>query len=121
MAVHNHGTEDGPGLACRERLVDGKLRGACLDDRPKMHGFAMMRSDSTGTRYWRRGADGDAVEITRGEWLRLTWVPGEPIYNQVLDDLGACRNCGCADCGCCVGCGQVDADLFGSHGYACVM
>lgn len=24
MAVHNHGTEDGPGLACRERLVDGQ-------------------------------------------------------------------------------------------------
>lgn len=30
--VHNHGTEDGPGLACREtRLPDGSLRGACMD------------------------------------------------------------------------------------------
>lgn len=30
MTVHNHGPEDGPGLACRESVVDGHLRGACL-------------------------------------------------------------------------------------------
>lgn len=31
--VHNHGTEDGPGLACREYLTpEGHLRGSCLDD-----------------------------------------------------------------------------------------
>jgi hypothetical protein len=31
--VHNHGTEDGPGLACREyRLSDGTLRGRCLNE-----------------------------------------------------------------------------------------
>ena len=30
MAVHNHGTEEGEGLACREMLVDGELKGACL-------------------------------------------------------------------------------------------
>ena len=28
--VHNHGTEDGPGLACRESLVDGRLVGNCI-------------------------------------------------------------------------------------------
>lgn len=29
--IHNHGTEDGPGLSCREhRRPDGTLRGACL-------------------------------------------------------------------------------------------
>lgn len=29
--VHNHGTEDGPGLACEEiRLPDNSLRGACI-------------------------------------------------------------------------------------------
>lgn len=33
MTVHNHGSEDGPGLACRESLVGGRLRGACLDRR----------------------------------------------------------------------------------------
>jgi hypothetical protein len=27
--VHNHGSEQGDGLACRERLVDGQLRGDC--------------------------------------------------------------------------------------------
>ena len=30
MAVHNHGTEEGEGLACREVLVNGELKGACL-------------------------------------------------------------------------------------------
>ena len=31
MNVHNHGTEDGPGLACKEfRLADGSLKGQCL-------------------------------------------------------------------------------------------
>jgi len=28
--VHNHGSEDGPGLACRERLVGGRLVGDCV-------------------------------------------------------------------------------------------
>lgn len=32
MSVHNHGTEDGPGLSCPETLVDGKLRGKCMND-----------------------------------------------------------------------------------------
>lgn len=27
--VHTHGAEQDEGLACRERLVDGKLRGEC--------------------------------------------------------------------------------------------
>ena len=31
LRVHDHGPEDGPGLACNEtRLPDGTLRGACL-------------------------------------------------------------------------------------------
>lgn len=30
MSVHNHGTEDGPGLACRERIISGKLKGDCM-------------------------------------------------------------------------------------------
>ncbi|QJD50484.1 hypothetical protein SEA_CHRIS_82 [Mycobacterium phage Chris] len=80
-----------------------------------------MRSDETGTHYWRRGADGERVEITRAEWLRIAFWPQSPIFDQVVDDLGACLNCLCTDCGCCVGCGQVDADLFGAHGYVCVM
>jgi hypothetical protein len=28
--VHNHGTEEGDGLACRELLIDGDLKGECL-------------------------------------------------------------------------------------------
>lgn len=31
MAVHDHGTEEGPGLSCNElRLPSGELRGACI-------------------------------------------------------------------------------------------
>ena len=28
--VHNHGPEDGPGLSCRERRIDGRLVGDCV-------------------------------------------------------------------------------------------
>lgn len=71
---------------------------------------------------WRE-VDGVRVEIPVAEFLREMRWPIEPIRDQVLDDLGLCRNCLCSDCGCCVGCGGVDADLdpAGSHGYACVM
>jgi hypothetical protein len=31
VTVHNHGTEEGKGLSCREIMVDGKLRGECMD------------------------------------------------------------------------------------------
>ncbi|AXQ61294.1 hypothetical protein SEA_LIBERTYBELL_53 [Streptomyces phage LibertyBell] len=30
MMVHNHGTEEGPGLDCNEAEIDGELKGACL-------------------------------------------------------------------------------------------
>ena len=30
MPVHNHGTEEGKGLACRELMVNGELKGECL-------------------------------------------------------------------------------------------
>ena len=29
MSVHNHGTEEGDGLACREVRIDGSLKGEC--------------------------------------------------------------------------------------------
>jgi len=39
MAVHNHGTEDGPGIGCPEyRTAAGVLRGVCLNPGP----FAIM-------------------------------------------------------------------------------
>jgi len=29
--IHNHGSEEGPGLACNELLLpDGSIRGACI-------------------------------------------------------------------------------------------
>ena len=38
-----------------------------------------------------------------------------PIFDSVLTDLGACRNCLCADCGCCPGCVEQDADVSLTH------
>ena len=32
MAVHNHGTEEGKGLACRESMVSGELKGECMSE-----------------------------------------------------------------------------------------
>ncbi|QWY81282.1 hypothetical protein SEA_DURFEE_82 [Mycobacterium phage Durfee] len=93
------------------------MMGDCLVDPLPRRVSTTMRIDSTGTHFWRRDADGNLSVITRDEWRRLTFWPSTPIYDQVLDDLGACLNCRCADCGCCYGCGQPDADLFGSHGY----
>lgn len=74
------------------------------------------RWDADGAHFWKRGPNGERIEIGLSEFERLAWTPPTPIYDQVLDDLGACLNCRCADCGCCVGCGQVDADYFGVHG-----
>lgn len=37
--VHNHGPDEGPGLGCRERTVNGRLVGDCIrkrnDEPPK--------------------------------------------------------------------------------------
>lgn len=75
-----------------------------------------MRIDSTGTHYWVKGKP-----ATKKEWERATWWPGNPICDQLLEEWGLCRNCYCSDCGCCVGCGGVNADFESGHGYACVM
>lgn len=48
----------------------------------------------------------------------------EPIWRDlVANNPGRCMNCLCPvdDCGCCIGCGQVDADIFGSHGSWCAL
>lgn len=31
MEVHNHGTEEGKGLACRESKIGGRLVGQCMN------------------------------------------------------------------------------------------
>lgn len=82
-----------------------------------MSWITAVRSDGTGTRYWRRGEDGEKIEITEKEYNQLSWWPPTIIHDQLAADLGVCLNCLCSDCGCCGGCGQPDADLFGSHGY----
>jgi hypothetical protein len=47
--------------------------------------------------------------------------PDPPIWWHLIHEPGVCPNCMCTDCGCCVGCGGINADLEGGHGYACVM
>ena len=44
-----------------------------------------------------------------------------PIWWQLAYTSGICSNCLCSDCGCCVGCGGINADTdpAGTHGYWC--
>jgi hypothetical protein len=42
-----------------------------------------------------------------------------PIYDELHE--GRCTNCHALECHCCLGCGQPDADVIGTHGYACVL
>lgn len=38
----------------------------------------------------------------------------EPIWwEMIYAHPEVCQNCHCADCGCCPGCGQADADILG--------
>lgn len=64
-----------------------------------------------GPRFWVKG-----VEVDRKTWERATWWPGNPIYDALLKERGACSNCRCTDCHCCYGCGRPDSDFFGVHG-----
>ncbi|MCG7596338.1 hypothetical protein [Mycobacterium sp. PSTR-4-N] len=45
----------------------------------------------------------------------------EPIFRSTICGMGVCTNCYCDDCSCCIGCGQIDADIIGSHGYWCAL
>jgi hypothetical protein len=45
----------------------------------------------------------------------------EPIWWALTNTPGVCGNCLCTDCACCIGCGAINADIFGSHGYWCAL
>ncbi|QRY51815.1 hypothetical protein [Mycolicibacterium septicum] len=49
------------------------------------------------------------------------WTVGEPIWYSITAELDICSNCLCTDCGCCYGCGGVNADVVRpeEHGYHC--
>lgn len=75
------------------------------------------RIDHTGWHGWIEGR-----EVTREEYAEWHhWLSPDWIYQEMMKDR--CLNCRLPhnDCRCCVGCGQIDADIFGSHGYHCVM
>jgi len=48
--VHNHGTEEGRGLACPESVVGGFLRGACVLAAEQTHPFS--QSPHMAAKYW---------------------------------------------------------------------
>jgi hypothetical protein len=48
VTVHNHGTEDGPGLACRELNIGGQLVGACMPCNNTEKGCAHPRHHHAG-------------------------------------------------------------------------
>ena len=45
--VHNHGTEDGPGLACPEIQFAGKLVGRCMGPQVREQEPLMWQGDDT--------------------------------------------------------------------------
>lgn len=54
------------------------------------------------------------------DFLNFCFTFTNPIWDSVIRDFDICTNCWCSDCGCCIGCGGINADFFGSHGYGCV-
>jgi hypothetical protein len=80
--VHNHGPEDGPGLACRERVIDGFLTGECLiaaspHPVPEEPRKGDLLDDATeeaiaafGAAKWSHGRNGTATDRIAGELER---------------------------------------------------
>lgn len=59
---------------------------------------------------------------TQKEFLDWSFQFTNPIWDSVMRDFDICMNCWCSDCGCCVGCVEINADLDPkAHGYVCVM
>lgn len=66
--------------------------------------------------------DGERIEWTAKEASDWAFNFTTPIWDSVVRDLDICTNCWCTDCGCCIGCGEINADIdYRPHGYACVM
>lgn len=68
------------------------------------------RHDSTGSHYYVNG-----VEVPREVYRRCNMIVDNPNpeYWATIRALKVCTNCLCSfdDCGCCHGCGGIDADI----------
>lgn len=64
MSVHNHGTEDGPGLACRERIIDGTLIDNCMTTAPETLTYTLTITDP---------AHPGRPPLTMNEWRNCHW------------------------------------------------
>ncbi len=74
------------------------------------------RHDATGSHWWI-----DGKEVSRNEFRDyMHWLSPDFIWQELMKTH--CVNCHALydDCRCCPGCGQIDADVIGTHGYGCV-
>lgn len=72
-------------------------------------------------RYFSVSTDGERTEWTRKQCDDYCFQFTNPIWDSVIRDLSICTNCWCTDCGCCIGCGDINADCEGDHGYHCAL
>jgi len=81
--VHNHGTEEGRGLACPESVVGGFLQGACVLAAEQTHPFS--QSPHMAAKYWgelvrarNRIAELDAGAVpVEPEWEYRRFLPSD--------------------------------------------
>ena len=101
--VHNHGTDDGRGLACGEyRTADGTLRGRCLDAAPRMaplpaarHAAAQGRHRALRTAQPRRLARTAHVGIVAAIAIGLTAFGAVVLARLIADDAMCVFAVGC--------------------------
>ncbi len=70
--VHNHGPAEGRGLACGEAMVDGKLRGHCLDAESEWFAGIRVNPYEWRSEVWPRAAVSVSALRSGGAEVRVT-------------------------------------------------
>ena len=71
MTVHNHGTEEGKGLACRESVVNGELKGECMTDDLRARIAAVLGANS----HMSRELQDHLADAERQQWADDEGIP----------------------------------------------